>query len=266
MSRARSLISSLVCDGARLEYTRMANGEFLLVCGAILFVAFLYSSVGHAGASGYIAVLSLFGYAPGVIRPVALVLNILVATIGTVQFVRAGHFNWKTFWPFGIPAVPLAFLGGYLTLPTKPFKVLVGIVLLASAAWFFYKPSADGETKAPANPVAMATGGFLGFLAGLTGTGGGVFLTPALIVLKWAKTKTASATSVVFILLNSIAGLAGNFSATKEFPTFALTFAGVAVVGGTAGSYLGSRKLDVVVVKRLLAVVLVIAGFKLVLT
>jgi len=194
------------------------------------------------------------------------VLNILVASIGTVQFVRAGHFSWDLFWPFGLPAVPLAFLGGYLTLPSKPFKILVGIVLRTSAAWFLFKPAPDGESRAPSKPLAMGVGGTLGFLAGLTGTGGGVFLTPALIILKWAKTKTAAATSVLFILLNSIAGLAGNVSATKSFPAFALTFAGVAVVGGTLGSYLGSRRLDVVVVKRLLAVVLVIAGIKLVLT
>jgi uncharacterized membrane protein YfcA len=244
----------------------MPTGEFLLVCGAILVVAFLYSSVGHAGASGYIAVLTLFGFAPEAVRPIALVLNILVASIGTYQFVKAGHFSWALFWPFGLPAVPLAFLGGYLTLPTRPFKILVGLVLLSSAAWFLFKPGPDGETKSPPKPVAMGTGGLLGLLAGLTGTGGGVFLTPALIILKWAKTKSASATSVVFILLNSIAGLGGNISATKSFPAFALTFAGVAVVGGTLGSYLGSRRLDVTVVKRLLAVVLVIAGVKLVLT
>lgn len=244
----------------------MPAGEFLLVCGAILVVAFLYSSVGHAGASGYIAVLTLFGHAPAEIRPIALVLNILVATIGTVQFVKAGHFSWKLFWPFGLPAVPLAFLGGYLTLPTRPFKIMVGVVLLASAAWFFFKPGPDGDTKAPTKPLAMGVGGGLGFLAGLTGTGGGVFLTPALIILKWARTKSASATSVVFILLNSLAGLGGNISATKSFPAFALAFAGVAVAGGTLGSYLGSRRLDVTIVKRLLAVVLAIAGVKLVLT
>jgi uncharacterized membrane protein YfcA len=247
----------------------MPTGEFLALCGAILVVAFLYSSVGHAGASGYIAVFTLFGYTPEAIRPIALVLNILVATIGTVQFVRAGHFSWKLFWPFGLPAVPLAFLGGYLTLPSKPFKILVGVVLLASAAWFLFKPGPDGEVKEPAKPVAMGVGGLLGFLAGLTGTGGGVFLTPALIMLKWATTKTAAATSVVFILLNSIAGLAGYASNMKTFaliPTTAVWFIVLAVGGGFVGSYLGARRLDVTIVKRLLAVVLVIAGIKLVLT
>jgi uncharacterized membrane protein YfcA len=247
----------------------MPTGEFLAVCGAILVVAFLYSSVGHAGASGYIAVLTLFGYAPEAIRPIALVLNILVATIGTVQFARAGHFSWELFWPFGLPAVPLAFLGGYLTLPSKPFRILVGVVLLASAAWFLFKPGPDGEVREPSKSVAMGVGGMLGFLAGLTGTGGGVFLTPALIILKWARTKTAAATSVVFILLNSIAGLAGYATSMKTFaliPTTAAWFIAIAIAGGFAGSYLGARRLDVTVVKRLLAVVLVIAGIKLVVT
>ena len=247
----------------------MPTAEFLALCGAILVVAFLYSSVGHAGASGYIAVFTLSGYAPDAIRPIALVLNILVATIGTVQFVRAGHFSWQRFWPFGLPAVPLAFLGGYLTLPSQPFKILVGVVLLASAAWFLYKPGPDGAVKEPAKPVAVGVGGLLGFLAGLTGTGGGVFLTPALIMLKWATTKSAAATSVVFILLNSIAGFTGylaNAQGSLEVPLPLLLLVPLAFGGGFLGSYLGARRLEVTIVKRLLAVVLVIAGVKLVLT
>lgn len=244
----------------------MLGTEFLLVCASLLVVAFLYSAVGHAGASGYIAVLTLFGYTAEVIRPVALVLNIAVATIGTIQFARAGHFSCKLFWPFAILAVPLAFLGGYITLPTHVLKVLIGVVLLFSAIRFAVKSGADPEVHAPPTAAAIAVGGGLGMLAGLTGTGGGIFLTPVLIFMKWAKTKQASAVSALFILVNSAAGLAGNFSATKAFPTFALSFAGVAIVGGTFGSYLGSRTLDVTIIKRLLAIVLLIAGLKLILT
>lgn len=244
----------------------MPTGEFLLVCGAILVVALLYSAVGHAGASGYIAVLTLFGYAPEVIRPVALVLNVLVATIGVVQFSRAGHFSWRLFWPFALLAVPLAFVGGYLTLPTHALKVLIGIVLLASAVQFVRRPREAEMIRPPATGVAMAVGGGLGLLAGLTGTGGGIFLTPVLIFMRWARTKQASAVSVLFILVNSLAGLAGNVTATRAFPAFALSFAAVAVVGGTVGSHLGARRFDVVAIKRLLAVVLAIAGLKLVLS
>ena len=244
----------------------MPGTEFLLVCASLLIVAFLYSAVGHAGASGYIAILTLFGYTPEVIRPIALVLNILVAAIATIQFARAGHFSWKLFWPFAVLAVPLAFVGGYITLPTHWLKVLIGVVLLFSALRFALKSGPDPEVHPPAKGAAIAVGAGLGLLAGLTGTGGGIFLTPILIFMKWSRTKSASAVSALFILVNSAAGLAGNLSATKALPVFALSFAGVAVVGGTLGSYLGSRKLDVMIVKRLLAVVLTIAGLKLVFT
>lgn len=244
----------------------MPGTEFLLVCASLLVVAFLYSAVGHAGASGYIAVLTLFGYAPEVIRPIALALNILVAAIGTIQFARAGHFSWKLFWPFAVLAVPLAFAGGYLSLPTHWLKVLIGVVLLFSALRLVMKAGPDPEVRPPSKGAAIAVGSGLGLLAGLTGTGGGIFLTPILIFMKWAGTKSASAVSALFILVNSTAGLAGNVSATKSVPAFALSFAGVVVVGGTFGAYLGSRKLDVMIVKRLLAIVLLIAGLKLVFT
>ncbi len=247
----------------------MPDTEFLLVCASVLVVAFLYSAVGHAGASGYIAVLTLFGFAAEGIRPVALMLNILVATIGTIQFARAGHFSWKLFWPFVVVAVPLAYLGGYVTLPTHWLKVLIGIVLLASAVRFLITPGPETEVRPPSTGVAIAVGGGLGLLAGLTGTGGGIFLTPILIFMKWSRTKQASAVSAAFILVNSIAGLAGfatNAGSFSLLPANAVWFPVVAVAGGAVGSYLGSRKLDATIIKRLLAVVLTIAGLKLVLT
>lgn len=230
----------------------------------VLLIAFLYSSVGHAGASGYIAVMTLFGLAPEVIKPTALVLNILVATIGTWQFWRAGHFRWEAFWPFAVLAIPAAFIGGYLNLPAPIFKIVVGIVLLLSALRFLVDPREAAVTRLPARPVAIVVGGLLGLLAGLTGTGGGVFLTPIMILMRWAPTKVASATSVLFILCNSIAGLLGNLSATRSFPTFALILAAAAIVGGTLGSYLGSQRFSPLLIKRLLAAVMIIAGLKLI--
>ena len=230
----------------------------------VLAIAFLYSSVGHAGASGYIAVMTLFGLAPEAIKPIALVLNILVASIGTWQFWRAGHFRWQLFWPFAVLAIPAAFLGGYLNLPTPVFKIVVGVVLLFSALRFLFDPREAAATRPPHRPIALVVGGFLGLLAGLTGTGGGIFLTPLMILRRWAPTKVAAATSVVFILCNSIAGLLGNLSATRSFPTFALVLAAAAVLGGAAGSYLGSQRFSPVLIKRLLAAVLIIAGLKLV--
>ncbi|HLU69195.1 MAG TPA: sulfite exporter TauE/SafE family protein, partial [Fibrobacteria bacterium] len=150
----------------------------MLIATAVLVVAFLYSSVGHAGASGYIAVMALAGMAPDVIKPAALVLNILVATIGSFQFWRAGHFRWHLFWPFALCAAPTAFLGGYLPVVPGVFRPLVGLVLLFSAARVLWQPDDPVTTRPPAVPVALGAGAGLGFLAGLTGTGGGIFLTP----------------------------------------------------------------------------------------
>ena len=235
-----------------------------LLTAAILLVAFLYSSVGHAGASGYIAVMSLFSLAPHFIKPTALVLNILVAAIGAWQFWRAGHFSWRLFWPFAALAVPFAFLGGWIDLPTRLFKILVGIVLLFSAIRFLARPSADEATGEPSRPLACSIGAGLGLLAGLTGTGGGIFLTPLLLFKKWARTKQAAAVSALFILANSVAGLLGNIASTRRFPSFAIWLALAAIVGGAAGSYFGSRRFDHTTIKRCLAIVLLIAGAKLV--
>ena len=233
---------------------------------AVLAVAFLYSSVGHAGASGYIAVMTLFSLAPTEIKPIALILNILVASITSWQFWRAGHFSWSLFWPFAFFAIPCAFIGGYLNLPTHIFKILVGFVLLASAIRFLVNNPVEQEPQTPSRNLSFAVGAGLGLLAGLTGTGGGIFLTPLLIFMRWAQTKTASAISALFILVNSISGLLGNFSATQYFPNFAWSLLIAVICGGTIGSYLGSRKLPHTAIKRLLAVVLAIAGFKLILT
>jgi uncharacterized protein len=238
--------------------------SFLTV--AIFIVAFLYSCVGHAGASGYIAVMSLFSLAPSVIKPTALVLNILVACIGTWQFWRAGHFSWRLFWPFAMLAIPMAFLGGYINLPTHVFKVIVGIILLFSAAGFLFRPPEDSIAGEPSRVVAIPVGVGLGLLSGLTGTGGGIFLTPLLLFRHWACAKAAAAVSALFILVNSASGLLGNLSSTKLFPSFAIVLAIAAIIGGTAGSYLGSQRFEHTTIKRLLAIVLVIAGFKLIYT
>lgn len=237
--------------------------SLLLIIAAIAAVAFLYSSVGHAGASGYIAVLALAGFAPDVIKPTALVLNILVATIGSIQFARAGHFRWNLFWPFALLAAPAAFLGGYFHLPAQPFKILVGLTLLFSALRFFLRPGDPAVVTPPRRPVALATGAGLGLLSGLTGTGGGIFLTPLMLLCRWANTKNVAATSVLFILVNSSTGLAGFLSSGKSVPGLAWTLALAAVAGGTLGSYLGSRRFPVRTIQLLLAAVLVVAGTKL---
>ncbi len=244
----------------------MDHAHLVVLFLAVGVIAFLYSSVGHAGASGYIAVMALMGLAPTIIRPTALTLNILVAIIAAFQFWRAGHFVWNLFWPFALLSIPAAYLGGYLQLPAWILKMTIGIVLLFSAARLFFRRGDPPEVTPPSRPTAIGLGAFIGFLSGLTGTGGGIFLTPLLLFCRWARTKQASAVSALFILVNSIAGLIGFLSAKQSIPSIALPLAGAAVLGGGVGSYFGSRRFPVRTISILLATVLVIAGAKLILT
>jgi hypothetical protein len=236
----------------------------LSVC--ILVMAILYSSVGHGGASGYIAILALFSLAPAAFKPTALVLNILVSAVATIYFSRAGHFSWHLFWPFAATSIPFSFLGGYLSLPTHLIQPVVGIVLLASACRLF--PRKDcGTTDAlrPSITVALAVGAALGFLSGLTGVGGGVFLSPLLLLLKWGRVKEVSAVAALFILVNSIAGLLGHVSSLQAMPRYIPVLAVAALAGGITGSFFGSTRIPASGIFRALSVVLIIAGFKLLL-
>lgn len=244
----------------------MYSAEFIALFFAILVIAFLYSSVGHAGASGYIATMALFSIAPNVIRPTALVLNILVASLGSFQFWRAGHFKWQLFWPFALLAIPGAYLGGYLQLPMSILRMIIGLVLLFSAARLFFRKKDPEVIREPPFVAALGLGGAIGFLSGLTGTGGGIFLTPLLLFVSWARTKEASAVSALFILANSISGLIGFVRAKQAIPSLAFSLALAALVGGGIGSYLGSRRFPIRTIAILLASVLVIAGAKLIFT
>ena len=238
----------------------------VVLLAGITLVAFLYSSVGHAGASGYIAVMTLCGLTATFIRPTALVLNILVATIGSFQFWRAGYFSWRLFWPFALLSIPAAYLGGFLPVPAAVLKLFIGLVLLFSAARLFFRQGDPPDTAPPAAPAAVAVGAALGFLAGLTGTGGGIFLTPLLLFSHWASIRGAAAVSAVFILVNSLAGLSGFVSSGRPIPNFAWMLAVAAVIAGTFGSYLGSRRFPVRTISIILATVLVLAGCKLIFT
>lgn len=241
--------------------------NLMLLAVAIFAVATLYSMVGHAGASGYIAVLSLCGMAAAEIKPLALMLNILVATVGTIQFYRAGHFRWSLFWPFALLSVPLAYVGGAAQISAQLFKLLLGALLLYSALRLLVRAPEEHRTREPSRLVAIPAGGVIGLISGLTGTGGGIFLTPLLLFMRWARVKQAAAVSALFILLNSCAGLLGHLgSANGSVPAFALLPIIAAGAGGVIGSTLGSRRLDPTWIKRVLAVVLMIAGAKLLLT
>lgn len=248
-----------------------ANNSWLLISG-IFLVAILYSSVGHAGASGYIAVMSLLSLAPSSIKPTALALNILVALIGSVQFIRRGNFSWTLFWPFALLAIPGAYIGGYVNLPVTWFKGLLGLVLLYSA-WYLIAPTFKKNSlqndallaqKKPPVALALAIGAAIGLLSGLTGTGGGIFLTPLLLMMNWAKPKVAAGVSVLFILFNSTAGLLGNIASTQALPSTIVWLLAAAGLGGLIGSTLGSQFIAPQMIKRLLGAVLIIAGLKLV--
>src|SRR5256885_8751799 len=208
----------------------MDKALLAFLCLAIAVIAFLYSSVGHAGASGYIATMTLFGLATTVIRPTALVLNILVATIGSFQFWRAGHFSWNLFWPFALLSIPAAYFGGYLQPSASILRILIGAVLLLSAARLIFRRSDPDQTNPPSKPIAIGVGAGLGFLSGLTGTGGGIFLTPLLLFRKWAVIRRAAAVSALFILVNSMGGLVGYFTAVHSVPTLGVYLAIPAII------------------------------------
>lgn len=247
----------------------MTTNELLLLSLLIFAAAALYSSVGHAGASGYIAAMALFGVAPAVMKPTALCLNILVATVATFRFYRAGCFRWRTFYPFALTSIPFAFIGGALQLPTTIYKQIVGLALLFAAYRLFRRTFAKtdaNETHDAPIIVALLLGALIGLLSGLTGVGGGIFLSPVLLLLSWADARRTAGVSAAFILVNSIAGLAGNFASVKSLPTTIPYLAAAALVGGLIGAELGSRRLAGTSIRRLLAVVLVVAGLKLIFT
>ena len=238
--------------------------EFWVLALGLGVVAFLYSSVGHAGASGYIAVMALCSVPTGQIKPMALALNITVSILASWNFFRAGHFCRKLLVPLLLGSVPFALLGGYLRLPAQWFSFLVGLVLWFSAYRLWVKAKEEKPVHLPSQRILVGTGAGLGLLAGLTGTGGGIFLTPWMLWRGWGTTKTVAAVSAVFILGNSIAGLAGHFAATHEFPTIGLWLLAVVGVAGWSGSRLGSRRYPAVLIRRLLSMVLLIAGAKLI--
>lgn len=244
----------------------MPVSETLII--AILFFvgAALYSSVGHGGASSYLAVMGLFSLAPAVMKPTALALNILVAGIATFKFYRAGLFSWRLFWPFAVASIPAAFIGGATILPARGYKILVGAVLLYAAVWMFRSSlrPLNKETHLPPLWAALAWGAAIGLLSGLTGVGGGIFLSPLLLYMCWAETRATSGVAAPFILVNSVAGLLGHFSSVALLPSSIPIWGVAAVIGGWIGASYGSKRAPAPVLRQLLSLVLVVAGAKLI--
>jgi hypothetical protein len=250
-------------------YNAVVDATLLAALAAgMLVTSFVYASVGHGGASAYIAAMALAGVAPAEMRPIALSLNVLVSSLAAFKFWRAGHFRWRLFWPFAAVSIPFAYLGGAITLPGRIYGIVVGLVLIY-AGWQLWQSFRVGEemrsVRAPALPLAMAIGAAMGLLAGLTGVGGGIFLSPLLLLLGWAGTKQTSAVAAPFILVNSLAGLAAGFIAgTAALPQSTWLLAAAVLAGGWLGAEYGSRRFANPLIRRVLAVVLAVAGTKMV--
>ena len=238
------------------------NSPLLLIL--LLVVAFLYSSVGHGGASGYLALMSLFAFPVTFMKPTALVLNILVSMISFYFYYREKKFEWKLFYPFAITSIPFSFLGGMITIETHYYKIILGTVLIIAVVrlvGFFGK---DKTITKPLNiPLALGIGAVIGFLSGLIGIGGGIILSPILLLLGWATMKQTAAISALFIFVNSIAGLFGFIIQGGTVPKSSVLLLFFAVIGGVLGGYFGSKKMNSKTLRQILALVLAIAIYKL---
>ncbi len=242
--------------------------DLLTLCALIFLAAGLYSSVGHAGASGYLAAMALFGLSPAIMKPTALVLNILVAGFATARLQRAGLINWRLLTPFVLTSIPLAFIGGAIKLPDHWYRALIGLVLLFAALRLFIRPRENdqSQTNPPSPFIALLAGGAIGLLSGLSGTGGGIFLTPLLLFFGWTGTRQASGISAPFILANSVAGIAGNFHSISALPNELAFMVPCALLGAVLGTQFAIKWLRPETIQRVLALVLTIAAVKFVLT
>ncbi len=240
----------------------------LVICCIFFIVAALYSSVGHGGASGYLAVLSLVTIAQKEMSTTALMLNIVVASIAFVFYLRAGHFSWKLTFPFLLSSIPLAFLGGMLTVSSKSYSFLLAAALLfASYRLIIHIEAKEHSSQnSPSLMITLLAGAIIGLVSGIVGVGGGIFLSPLILLMGWATAKQTSATSAFFIVVNSIAGLLGRHLEGNFVVGNFLPFLLVAILGGVVGAQLGATKFSSLWLRRILGVVLIIAALKLILT
>ena len=230
-------------------------------------IAFLYAAVGHGGASGYLALMALFSMSPEFMKPTALLLNLFVSLSAFILFFKGGHFKWKIFLPFALASIPFSFLGGMISLDAAVYKKILGILLLFPVIRLAAFPNKTiDELKTPDVLVSLLIGAIIGFLSGLIGIGGGIILSPVLLLLAWTNQKQTAAISALFIFVNSLSGLAGQITKGIDFQSGMMAYVGVAFVGGSLGAWFGAKRFDQTVLKYLLAMVLLMASAKLLLT
>ncbi len=230
----------------------------------ILLIATLYASVGLGGGSGYIAIMGLFNIDPVVMKPAALTLNILVTIVGTYKYSRAGYFSWKLFLPFAITSIPFAFLGGRLNLSGDIYKGIVGALLIYAATRLFVT-ARSAEKKAVSPPpfwAALLSGALIGFIAGITGVGGAIFLSPLILLMGWATIKETAGLATVFVLVNSISALVGHWSNGLALPPQILYWGAAVLLGGWIGAEYGSHKLPNPLIRQVLAGILLLGGIR----
>lgn len=234
----------------------------------ILFVvALLYASVGHGGASGYLALMAVYNFTPDVMKPTALMLNLFVSLTSFLLYYKGGHFKWKVFLPFALASIPFSFLGGTISLDVQLYKKILGVLLLFPVIRFFILPNTDDNHLKPTKLfISLLFGAIIGFLSGLIGIGGGILLSPILLLFNWTNQKQTAAISALFIFVNSIAGLAGQLSHGIQMDPSMLSFVAIAFSGGLIGAWLGALKFNQQILKYTLAVVLLMASVKLILT
>lgn len=242
--------------------------DVIIIFYLLLFlVAFLYASVGHGGASGYLALMAIFSISPDVMKPTALLLNLFVSSVSFIQFYRGGYFKWNVFWPFAIASIPMAFAGGLIEVDGNIYKKILGLLLLIPIVRFlFFSNIKVDEIKKVNIFLSLLIGAVIGFLSGLIGIGGGIILSPVLLLLKWTDMKQTAAISALFIFVNSLSGLAGQLQQGIAFSTGMYAYVAIAFAGGICGAYLGSLKFNQVILKNVLALVLIVAAYKLLFT
>ena len=231
----------------------------------LFLIAFLYASVGHGGASGYLALMALFSITPEVMKPTALLLNLFVSLTSFIQFYRGHHFKWKLFLPFAITSIPMAFIGGLVVINGMIYKKMLGLLLLIPVARFLFFPNFDiKEIKKSNFAISLVIGASIGLFSGMIGIGGGIILSPILLLLKWTDQKQTAAISALFIFVNSLSGLAGQLTMGIHFNADMYSYVGIAFAGGICGAYFGAHRFKQTILKNVLAMVLLVAAIKLI--